>query len=146
MSVAVYHVCGNRFLSDPPPKVPLGVTYHRVGYESRMADLYSATDVLIARAGASTVAEIATVGIASVLVPWSGATDNHQALNASWLEESGGAKVVTEQQCESGEALKIISHLLTSEESRHQLAASARGAGVVHRSNALVEAIQNAAR
>lgn len=145
-SVAVYHICGNRFISESAPQVPEGVWYQRVGYESRMADVYAATDLLVGRAGASTVAEISTVGIASILVPWPGATDRHQDLNAQWLSERNAAIVSSDEQCESGEIIKTMIQLVHDEEKRSQLARAAWEAGAIHRGNTLVTAIQNAAR
>lgn len=61
-----------------------------------MHDVYSASDLVVARAGASTVAEVSTIGIATVLVPWSGAAEDHQNANAKWLGDLGGAVVVDE--------------------------------------------------
>ena len=94
----VYHICGERFVRDPMPHVPAGVQYMRVGYEDRMADVYSALDVLVSRAGASSVAEIATVGVAAVLVPWPDAADGHQELNARWLTDLGAGILVMDVQ------------------------------------------------
>ena len=143
--IAVFHVCGERFAHEPLPAVPEGVWYRRVGYESNMADVYSAADLLVARAGASTVAEVATIGIAAVVVPWSGAADAHQDLNARWLVESGGAVMATDEQCENGEAVTIILNTLLSTEKRESISRSAWVLGALHRGNGLVEVIQNAA-
>ncbi len=55
-------------------------------------------DVVISRAGASTVAEIIQSAKPSILVPWKGALNGHQELNAKYLEKMGGAFVVDEER------------------------------------------------
>lgn len=142
--VVIFHVCGPRNETDSIPVIPDDVTYIRRGYVTEMADLYAACDVLIARAGASTVAEIATVGIASVLVPWAGAADNHQLLNASWLSDQGGAVLMSEVELRSAEGIQKVIDLLGNQHMREVLATSAFGLGAIHRGTSLVEAIQNA--
>jgi UDP-N-acetylglucosamine--N-acetylmuramyl-(pentapeptide) pyrophosphoryl-undecaprenol N-acetylglucosamine transferase len=142
--IVIFHVCGPRNENDSIPVVPEDVTYIRRGYISAMADLYAACDVLLARAGASTVAEIATVGVASVLVPWAGAVDNHQLLNASWLSDQGGAVLMSEDELRSAEGVQKIVELLRNGEAQKALASSAFAAGALHRGPSLVEVIQNA--
>ena len=144
--VHVLHICGKRFVEDPLPSAPAGVVYRRVGYESRMAQVYSASDLLVVRAGASTVAEIVTVGVASVVVPWEVSADGHQKLNAQWLSDANAACVVTEAQCVDGFAVHKIVELLTDASARRDLAGHAREMGEAHRSQRLVDAIRNAAR
>lgn len=144
--VAVFHVCGARNVADPLPQVPDGVWYRRVGYEDRMAQLYAATDVFVGRAGASTVAEVATVGLAAVLVPWAGAADNHQLQNAAWLGNNDAARVVTEDEVKQGVALQTIVDLVSDQAMRERVAHSAFVMGEPHRSGALMSEIENAAR
>jgi UDP-N-acetylglucosamine--N-acetylmuramyl-(pentapeptide) pyrophosphoryl-undecaprenol N-acetylglucosamine transferase len=142
----VYHICGQRFERDSMPHVPFGVQYIRVGYEDRMADVYSALDVLVSRAGASSVAEIATVGVAAVLVPWPDAADGHQELNARWLTDAEAAVLVDDAACSDGRAVAEVTQLLANTKRRSELAHSAYELGALHRSNALVTAIEGAAR
>ena len=142
----VYHICGQRFERDPMPHVPVGVQYIRVGYEDRMADVYSALDVLVSRAGASSVAEIATVGVAAVLVPWPDAADGHQELNARWLTDAGDGILMDDAACSDGRAVAEVTQLLANTQRISELAHSAYQLGALHRSNALVEAIEGAAR
>ena len=142
--VVIFHVCGPRNENDPVPDIPVDVTYIRRGYVSEMADLYAACDVLLARAGASTVAEIATVGVASILVPWAGAADNHQLLNASWLSDQGAAVLMLEDELRSTEGPQKIVELLGNGEIQKALATSAFAVGALHRGPSLVDAIENA--
>ncbi len=68
-----------------------------VPYLREMADAYALADVVISRAGASTLGELAALGIASVLVPYPFAADDHQLRNARAFE-SAGASVVIEDR------------------------------------------------
>ena len=67
-----------------------------VPYLTEMADAYALADLVLARAGASTLGELAALGIASVLVPYPFASDDHQARNAEGFEESGAAVVIAD--------------------------------------------------
>jgi UDP-N-acetylglucosamine--N-acetylmuramyl-(pentapeptide) pyrophosphoryl-undecaprenol N-acetylglucosamine transferase len=143
--IHVLHICGKRFIDETAPQVPAGVVYQRVGYESRMAQVYAASDLLVVRAGASTVAEIVTVGIAAVVVPWEVSADGHQKLNAQWLADADAACVVTETQCSDGSAVATIVNVLRDSDERARVASNARSLGEAHRSSRLVDVIKNAA-
>lgn len=145
-SLAILHLCGERFISDDQPDVPAGVWYRRFGYTSDMASVYCATDVLVSRAGASSVAEIATVGLAALIVPWSGAADDHQTMNARWLGDAGAAVVMSEQDCLDGSAVKAINDLVDNPTRRRELAMAARAMGTLHRGGSLTSVIEDAAR
>ena len=144
--VVVYHVTGDRFVRSPMPHVPAGARYIRVGYEPNMADLYASLDVLVCRAGASTVAEIATVGVAAIIVPWPGAADNHQELNARWLTDNGAAILADDAACVDGHLANEVAMLLGDSSRCKVLANTARTMGDKHRSGALVAVIQSVAR
>ena len=72
-----------------------------------MATAYAGADIVICRSGASTVSEIAVVGLASILVPYPHHSDQQQTLNARWLSDCGAAHLLqqTELNCESLGAL-----------------------------------------
>ena len=141
----VYHICGERFMRDSMPHIPAGVQYVRVGYEDRMADVYSALDVLVSRAGASSVAEIATVGVAAVLIPWPDAADGHQELNARWLTDAGAGILMDDAACVDGRAVAEVTQLLADPDRVSVMARTAYRLGALHRSSALVDAIEGAA-
>lgn len=77
------------FLGDPPgPDLPPNVRF--VGRQWDMNPFYSLCDVLICRAGGSTLAEALSWGIPAVVVPWERAAEGHQERNARCFEEAGG--------------------------------------------------------
>ena len=69
-----------------------------------MAPVMRAADLVICRAGASTISELTALGTPALMVPSPYVTANHQEKNARALEEHGGAVVLTEPEC-SGQAL-----------------------------------------
>lgn len=78
-----------------------------------MAKVYSEADLVVARAGALTVSEIAAVGVAALLIPYPHAIDNHQSINADWLVEAGAAIKVEQQEFTGDKAYKLLTTLLT---------------------------------
>lgn len=81
-------------------------SYQKAGFEEvtiapyflNMAEYFQKADLVISRAGASTIAELIAAQKASLLVPFSQATDDHQVLNARELEKANGAEVITEDR------------------------------------------------
>ena len=79
--------------------------YRRHGIDARvdafiddMSDAYRWADLVVCRAGALTVSELAVAGVASILVPLPGAIDDHQSANARWLADAGAAQCVRQSE------------------------------------------------
>lgn len=75
-----------------------GVQAHCVAFIEDMAGAYEWADLVICRAGALTVAELAAAGVASILVPFPHAVDDHQTGNAQFLVEAGGALLLPQSE------------------------------------------------
>jgi UDP-N-acetylglucosamine--N-acetylmuramyl-(pentapeptide) pyrophosphoryl-undecaprenol N-acetylglucosamine transferase len=71
-----------------------GVAADVVAFIDDMAARYAETDLIVCRAGATTVAEIAAAGIASLLVPYPHSVDDHQTINARFLADRGAALLI----------------------------------------------------
>jgi UDP-N-acetylglucosamine--N-acetylmuramyl-(pentapeptide) pyrophosphoryl-undecaprenol N-acetylglucosamine transferase len=63
-----------------------------------MAAAYAQADLVVCRAGAMTVAEVAAAGVASLMVPFPHAVDDHQTTNARFLSERGAALLVPQSE------------------------------------------------
>ena len=72
-----------------------------------MAEAYNWADVVICRAGAMTVWEVATVGVAALFIPFPYAIDDHQTANAKWLVEADAAMMTQEKEL-TAKALSVI--------------------------------------
>lgn len=69
-----------------------------VSFVDRMGDVLSAADLVVARAGASTIAELTACAVPSILVPYPHAADRHQDANATFFEQQGGCVVKPQSQ------------------------------------------------
>ena len=78
----------------------------------RMDLAYAAADLVVCRAGASSIAELTALGLPSVLVPYPYATDDHQAANARALEAAGGAVVVPDDTMDADRLVAVAEPLL----------------------------------
>lgn len=79
-----------------------------------MAAAYAWSDLVVSRAGASTVAELMTVGRPSILVPFPYATGNHQLTNARELEKKGAAIVLEQSYLQDVDLGQVITDLLAT--------------------------------
>jgi UDP-N-acetylglucosamine--N-acetylmuramyl-(pentapeptide) pyrophosphoryl-undecaprenol N-acetylglucosamine transferase len=87
---------------------------------------FGATDLILARSGASTVAELAASGKPSLLVPFPQAADDHQRKNAEVLVEGGAARLLLEKDMTADALLQALTGLLTNREKLTEMSARAR--------------------
>jgi len=127
----VRHQAGDRWLTEAR------ASYARAGVRAEvrpfiedMAEGYAWADLVICRAGALTVSELAAAGVAAVLVPFPGAVDDHQAHNAQFLVRAAAATVIADRELTeerlAGELERLCSgrgRLLAMAERARQLAA-----------------------
>ena len=141
--ICVIHLTGERYIDDDLPILDndAEIVYRRLKSTVAMQDVYSASDLVVARAGASTIAELSTIGIASVLVPWSGAAEDHQTANAKWLDDLGGSLVINERKTTNNEIADQIIDLIDDQAKLRVLANAAWLAGKQHRESTLTELI-----
>jgi UDP-N-acetylglucosamine--N-acetylmuramyl-(pentapeptide) pyrophosphoryl-undecaprenol N-acetylglucosamine transferase len=78
---------------------------------NNMAEMYAWADVVICRAGALTVAELACVGVASILVPFPHAVDDHQTYNAKYLSDAGAAQLIQQTEFSVQKATEMLRNL-----------------------------------
>ncbi len=78
---------------------------------NNMAEQYAWADVVICRAGALTVAELACVGVASILVPFPHAVDDHQTYNAKYLSDAGAAQLIQQTEFNVEKATELLRNL-----------------------------------
>jgi UDP-N-acetylglucosamine--N-acetylmuramyl-(pentapeptide) pyrophosphoryl-undecaprenol N-acetylglucosamine transferase len=103
----------------------------------RMADALVAADLVVGRAGSSTCAELAAVGVASILVPYPFA-GAHQRYNASFLADAGAAVALPDEELDA-ERLVAEASALRDDDRRHAMAAAAARLGRPDAARALAE-------
>ena len=100
--VTVRHQCGPAHVEATcEGYASLEVEAEITGYVEDMGAAYAWADVAVCRAGAMTVAELAAVGVASILVPFPYATDDHQSRNARFLADRGAAILLAEDRLDA---------------------------------------------
>ncbi|MEW6765287.1 MAG: undecaprenyldiphospho-muramoylpentapeptide beta-N-acetylglucosaminyltransferase [Pseudomonadota bacterium] len=108
----VWHQAGGKMIDTAR------AIYEQAGVEGRiepfiddMAAAYAWADIVICRAGALTMAELAAAGIGSILVPFPHAVDDHQTRNAAVLAEAGAAELIQQTDLTAGllaEHLRVL--------------------------------------
>ncbi|MEK7321313.1 MAG: glycosyltransferase, partial [Pseudomonadota bacterium] len=100
-----------------------GVAGDTVPFIDDMAAAYADADLVICRAGAMTVSEVAAAGVAALFVPFPHAVDDHQTTNATFLSKQGAALLVQQNELTAEGLAKTLAGL-----SRTQLKDMARAA------------------
>jgi UDP-N-acetylglucosamine--N-acetylmuramyl-(pentapeptide) pyrophosphoryl-undecaprenol N-acetylglucosamine transferase len=104
-----------------------GVAAEVVAFIDDMAARYTETDLIVCRAGATTVAEIAAAGIASLLVPYPHSMDDHQTINARFLADRGAALLIPQGELTPQRLAEILGGF--TRERLLAMAQAARAAG-----------------
>jgi UDP-N-acetylglucosamine--N-acetylmuramyl-(pentapeptide) pyrophosphoryl-undecaprenol N-acetylglucosamine transferase len=114
-----------------------GVTADIRAFLDDMANQYAIADVVICRAGALTIAELAAAGVASVLIPFPFAVDDHQTYNARFLSQQRAAVLLPQKELTPEKLVQILRELTRKKLSEMAVAA---------RSLAKADATQQVAR
>jgi UDP-N-acetylglucosamine--N-acetylmuramyl-(pentapeptide) pyrophosphoryl-undecaprenol N-acetylglucosamine transferase len=121
-----------------------GVDAEAVGFIDDMAKAYAEADLVVCRAGATSVAEIAAAGVASVLVPYPHAVDDHQTTNARLLADAGAAVLLPQSELT---AERLSGLLLQHDRARLlEMARRARSLGKPDAAQAVARVCEDAAR
>jgi UDP-N-acetylglucosamine--N-acetylmuramyl-(pentapeptide) pyrophosphoryl-undecaprenol N-acetylglucosamine transferase len=99
----------------------------------------TAADLLVCRAGATTLAEIAAAGRAAILIPLPTATDDHQRRNADVLARAGAAEVIDQRDLTGRLLADRIVALAADTERRERMAAAVRGFARPDAADAIVD-------
>ena len=117
-----------------------------VPYLDPIVDEIGAADVVVSRAGAMTIGELAAVGRAAILVPFAAATNNHQELNARVVERAGGAVVITEKELTPEKLAAAITDILSDPERAARMGAAARTLAMPQATKTIVDFVEKIQR
>lgn len=125
---------GGRTLEDAQlAYAQAGVTATLDRFIDDMPAAYAWADLVVCRSGASTIAELAASGSASLLVPFPAAVDDHQTRNGEYLEKAGAARLIQERHLNAERLARALTDLLAD---RTRLIAMAQAARACAWSNA----------
>jgi len=99
-------------------------------YIDNMGEVMAAADVIVCRAGASTIAELTLMGRASILVPSPNVTNDHQTKNARAVEKVGGGILIPESECTPEKLYNEITVLVRHPQVRERMERACAGLGV----------------
>lgn len=117
----------------------LGVPAQVVSFVDDMAKAYASAALVIARAGATTLAEVCAIGRPAILVPYPFAADDHQARNAEALQTAGAAVAIRESALSVDGLVREATRLLDDEAARKTMAEAARQHGKPEAAAAIVD-------
>ena len=132
--IQVLHCVGRRFwdqfISQNSRLVhSLPFKYLPVPYLPELHNLLFATQIVISRAGAMTLSEMAQAGPAAVLIPWAGASNNEQVANAEFFQQNHAAIVLDEKQLDHNTLSDTISELVLDQHRQAEVAANCKRLG-----------------
>lgn len=111
-----------------------------------MAAAYHWADLVICRAGALTVAEIAAAGCAALFVPFPHAVDDHQTANAQYLANQQAALLKQQSVLNAAELAELWQHVAEHKEELQMMAERARALAIIHATDDVVEHIKGLCR
>lgn len=127
VSFEVRHQCGEKMLGEAQQAyAQAGVAASVESFIADMAAAYVWADLVVCRAGASTLAELCAAGVGSVLVPFAAAVDDHQTRNAEYLAERGAALLLKQDEALATNLQAALRVLAADPARRLAMAESAR--------------------
>jgi UDP-N-acetylglucosamine--N-acetylmuramyl-(pentapeptide) pyrophosphoryl-undecaprenol N-acetylglucosamine transferase len=110
-----------------------------VPFAYEMADAYAAADLIISRAGATTLAELTACGKAAILVPYPFAAGNHQEINARKLWDVGAAQMILEKDLNGKAVADLIKYLLQDPDAIGQMERTSKSLGNPEATKRIIE-------
>lgn len=138
---------GARNLDEAARRLPASsrLLIRALPFLDRMELAYAVADLAVARAGATTVAELTVSGVPAILVPYPYATGNHQEANARAVERAGGAMVLLDEQTNGASMAGMIEGLLEWPDRLASLARASRAFGRPDAADALAGLVTSVA-
>jgi UDP-N-acetylglucosamine--N-acetylmuramyl-(pentapeptide) pyrophosphoryl-undecaprenol N-acetylglucosamine transferase len=127
LGLTIRHQCGARLLEEARAAYAEAKVSARIEpFIDDMAEAYGEADLVIARAGALTLAEICAAGVAAILIPFPHAVDDHQTANARVLVDAGGAELIAESALSADDLAARLRALVADPARRLAMAQAAR--------------------
>ena len=143
----VRHQCGEKMLGEATQAyADAGVTPQLETFIADMAAAYAWADLVVCRAGASTLAELCAAGVGSILVPFAAAVDDHQTRNAEYLVERGAAILVRQGDNLADELAVAVAALACDDTRRLAMAEAARALAMPDAAERIADIIMEEAR
>jgi UDP-N-acetylglucosamine--N-acetylmuramyl-(pentapeptide) pyrophosphoryl-undecaprenol N-acetylglucosamine transferase len=143
-SIAIVHLAGRAHADAYRERAAASsAIWEVVPFEDQMQYFYAASDVVLSRAGALTISELAATGTPSVVVPYEAGTAGHQAANAAHLVRAGGSVMLSEGELD--QVPVVVEQLLADEPRREAMAEAAAKQGHPHAADVIAQTLLEAA-
>ena len=141
LAVNVRHQAGARWHEAAAQNyAKSGVRAEVTAFIEDMAEAYGWADLVICRSGALTVCELAAVGVASILVPFPAAVDDHQTVNAAYLVDHGAALLIADRDLTPQRLCESLRRLCADRVPLLEMAIKARDLAQPHAAQDLAQA------
>ena len=122
-------ITGKKYYEDYS-KLAIPENVKVVPFMEDLIQLLKDTDLIVSRAGASTIAEITAIGLPAILVPSPYVTNNHQYKNAKELEDAGACSIVTEDDFSKDVILSSIDKIFGDKEAYQDMILNSKKLGI----------------
>lgn len=140
VNIEIKHQAGkNEFEATKQAYRLLNLDADVLAFIDDMASAYAWADIIICRAGATTVTEIATVGVPAIFIPFPKAVDDHQTHNAQHLVNLNAAKLINEKDLCPAKLAEAIQSILQQPDQLVTMATQARQLAQTHATRAVVD-------
>lgn len=140
--VQVRHQSGEKMHAEAVASyAAAGVQADITAFIADMADAFAWADIVVCRAGASTLAELCAVGVGSILVPFPAAVDDHQTRNAEYLADHGAAVLLKQDDQLAVSITSLLRELSENPARRMQMAVAARALAKVDAAERIADII-----
>lgn len=109
-----------------------------VPYIDNLPDVFASVSLVVSRSGATTLAELTSLGVPSILIPSPYVTEDHQTRNARSLSDSGAAVLIKEDELSGQRFIETIDELMTDEQKRTVMSEKTKKLGVPNASDKLI--------
>ena len=142
----VLFATGPRYYEDMKARLD-EISYEReslvvVPYIEDMVDVLNSVQLVVSRAGATSIAELTALGLPSILIPSPNVTNDHQTKNARSLVKVGAAELLVDKTLTGEGLLSAIDHLMAESEIRQKMSLAAKSEGIPDATDRLYQLVQ----
>ncbi len=123
--IQVLHIAGSQDFERVVSETKGHPNYHALGFCNDMPSAYAVADLVVARAGASSLNELSHAGLPSILVPYPYAADDHQTKNAMMFSQAGAAHLIQEKDLTAVRLADLVTDILGDLQTRESMAQAA---------------------
>ena len=129
----VLYASGDRYYNEIAEKFDIEKINHNLSlqpYIKNMTDVMANVDLLIGRAGATSIAELTALGLPAILIPSPYVTNDHQTKNAQSLVNAGAVKMITDADLNGEKLVEAVDEIMGDPEKKAMMAKASRQEGI----------------